>query len=125
MFGSRYQQDFIMRQIELITKFIAESVFKKESPEYDIIKKADLSATEDLHNKLVRMIEEDKINEAENLLFDMMDTDNKEYLEVALDFYSRLTKLEDIKLEKNDFTNEVIAQGVLDISSKFGMDVNV
>ena len=62
MFGSRYQQDFIMRQIELITKFIAESVFKKESPEYDIIKKADLSATEDLHNKLVRMIEEDKIN---------------------------------------------------------------
>ena len=93
-------------------------MFKKESPEYDIIKKADLSATEDLHNKLVRMIEEDKINEAENLLFDMMDTDNKEYLEVALDFYSRLT-------EKNDFTKEEIAQGVLDISSKFGMDVNV
>lgn len=125
MFGSRFQQDFIMRQIELITKFIAEKIFNKSSAEYDIIEKVNLSDGEDLHNKLIRMIQEDKINEAEDLLFEKMDTDDKEYLKVALDFYSRLSKLDDDKLKKNNFSKEEISQGLSDVTKKFKIDVNI
>lgn len=125
MFGNRFQQDFIMRQIELITRHIAESIFKKESPEYEIIKKETLSDTDKLHNKLIQLIDEDKINEAEDLLFDKLDTSNKAYLEVALDFYSRLTKLDEDTLERNNFTKEEIAEGLADASNKFGLIINI
>lgn len=124
MFGNRFQQDFIMRQIELITRYIAESIFKKESPEYEIVEKETLSDTDKLHNKLIQLIDEDKINEAEDLLFDKLDTNDKKYLEVALDFYSRLTKLDEDTLERNDFTKEEIAEGLSDVSSKFGLVIN-
>lgn len=124
MFGNRFQQDFIMRQIELITRYIAESVFKKESPEYEIVEKETLSDTDKLHNKLIQLIDEYKINEAEDLLFDKLDTNDQKYLEVALDFYSRLTKLDEDTLERNDFTKEEIAEGLADVSSKFGLVIN-
>ena len=124
MFGNRFQQDFIMRQIELIAKYIAESIFKKKSTEYKIIEKENLSDTDKLHNKLVNLINENKINEAEDLLFDSLDLDNKKYLEVAIDFYSRLTKLDDATLELNDFTKEEIAEGLADVSNKYGIVIN-
>mgnify|MGYP004451006009 FL=1 len=124
MFGNRFQQDFIMRQIELIARYIAESVFKKKSTEYKIIEKENLSDTDKLHNKLVNLINENKINEAEDLLFDSLDLDNKKYLEVAIDFYSRLTKLDDTTLELNDFTKEEIAEGLADVSNKYGIVIN-
>ena len=124
MFGNRFQQDFIMRQIELIARYIAESVFKKKSTEYKIIEKENLSDTDKLHNKLVNLINENKINEAEDLLFDSLDLDNKKYLEVAIDFYSRLTKLDDATLELNDFTKEEIAEGLADVSNKYGIVIN-
>ncbi len=125
MFGNRFQQDFIMRQIELIARYIAESVFKKKSTEYKIIEKENLSDTDKLHNKLVNLINENKINEAEDLLFDSLDLDNKKYLEVAIDFYSRLTKLDDATLELNDFTKEEIAEGLADVSNKYGISINI
>lgn len=124
MFGNRFQQDFIMRQIELIARYIAESVFKKKSTEYKIIERENLSDTDKLHNKLVNLINENKINEAEDLLFDSLDLDNKKYLEVAIDFYSRLTKLDDATLELNDFTKEEIAEGLADVSNKYGIVIN-
>ena len=125
MFGNRFQQDFIMRQIELIARYIAESVFKKKSTEYKIIEKENLSDTDKLHNKLVNLINENKINEAEDLLFDSLDLDNKKYLEVAIDFYSRLTKLDVATLELNDFTKEEIAEGLADVSNKYGISINI
>ena len=125
MFGNKFQQDFIMRQIELIARYIAESVFKKKSTEYKIIEKENLSDTDKLHNKLVNLINENKINEAEDLLFDSLDLDNKKYLEVAIDFYSRLTKLDDATLELNDFTKEEIAEGLADVSNKYGISINI
>lgn len=125
MFGNRFQQDFIMRQIELIAKYIAESIFKKKSTEYKIIERENLSNTDNLHNKLVNLINENKINEAEDLLFDSLDLDNKKYLEVAIDFYSRLTKLDDATLELNDFTKEEIAEGLADVSNKYGISINI
>lgn len=125
MFGNRFQQDFIMRQIELIAKYIAESIFKKKSTEYKIIERENLSDTDNLHNKLVNLINENKINEAEDLLFDSLDLDNKKYLEVAIDFYSRLTKLDDATLELNDFTKEEIAEGLADVSNKYGISINI
>lgn len=125
MFGNRFQQDFIMRQIELIARYIAESVFKKKSTEYKIIEKENLSDTDKLHNKLVNLINENKINEAEDLLFDSLDLDNKKYLEVAIDFYARLTKLDDATLELNDFTKEEIAEGLADVSNKYGISINI
>ena len=125
MFGNRFQQDFIMRQIELIAKYIAEKVFKKESPEYEIVEKENLTDTDKLHNKLIKLISENKINEAEDLLFDSLDLNNKEYLEVAIDFYSRLTKLDDATLELNNFTKEEISEGLSDISNKYGIAINI
>ncbi len=64
-------------------------------------------------------MEQGKINEAENLLFENLDTDNKRYMELALDFYERLNNFEDDFLEENNFSREEIEEGLKEIFKKF------
>ncbi len=68
---------------------------------------------------MIILLEQGKINEAENLLFENLDTDNKRYMELALDFYERLNNFEDDFLEENNFSREEIEEGLKEIFKKF------
>lgn len=101
-----FENDYILRQIEMMTGFLAKLIFGKESPEYEIIldNEGNPLGEGELALKLRRMIELGEINEAENLLFDSIESEQKpEYLEIAIDFYDRLSKLDEAKLDRCDF----------------------
>lgn len=117
-----WEQDYIMRLIGDMIKFIAKVFLAKSQISYKISYEDEHSHTDLLHKQLLELIELGKINEAENLLFEEMDTNNMEYLELALDFYQRLSKLNDDFLERNNFSREEIIEGLKDLAKEFGLE---
>ena len=120
-----FQNDYIIKQIEMMTKFLAKLVFGKESPEYDVIFDAMGNTSDEgtLALKLRQMIDSGEINEADNLLFDTIGNgENVGYLEVALDFYSKLSDLDEKKLDECDFSRIEILEGLDNVKKIYGIE---
>ncbi len=118
-----YKQDYIMRIINDLVRFLAKIFFNKDTVTYQLPDEENYTQTDYLHKQLLSMIRQGKINEAENLLFQYLDTDDKKYLELALDFYERLNNLDDSFLERSNFPREEIEQGLRAIAKEFGISV--
>ena len=125
-----FQDDWIMRQIEMMTRFVANVVFGKNESEVtyeligDIENTESLTETDLLYLKLNLLIREGKICEAENELYDNMIYSN-EYIRLSTDFYSRLNRLSDEELEISDFSRDEIYEGYIEIMSRLGVPVDV
>ena len=73
--------------------------------------------------RLQGMVGQGAINEAEDLLFDAIKAEpRREYLKVAIDFYSLLQGMEDDALKAADFTRQEIAEGLQDVRAIYGAD---
>lgn len=116
-----YRQDWLMRQIETMAQAIARIIFNKNEPNYEIINESNHTETDLLFHSLLALLEGEKINEAENLLFENINNDDVNYLLLAIDFYSRLNSLDDETLEKNNFSREEIESGMEEIKKQFGI----
>ncbi|MCF6464526.1 DUF6483 family protein [Clostridium sp. Cult2] len=119
-----YEQDYIMRLIKEMIKFIAKIFFHKDEISYELSNEDEYSQTDYLYKELLVLIELGKINEAENLLFEKLDENNNKYIELVLDFYNRLNNLDDDFLEENNFSREEIAEGLKDMAKEFGLQNN-
>lgn len=114
------KHDYVMKIIESIIKFLAKLFLDKDIVVYELPSEKNYTQTDYLHEQLLDLIKQGKINEAENLLYENL-ASNKKYIELTLDFYSRLNKLDDKFLEDNNFSRKEIEQGLKDISKKFGI----
>ena len=83
------QEDWLMRQINSMAQAIAKAIFGREEPEY--LPDGEFPETDPLHGRLLDLLDQRRINEAENLLFEQASEDDIAYLLVAADFYDRLT----------------------------------
>lgn len=119
------RQDWLMRQIEMITQVIAKIVFNKESPVYILPEDNHIEHTDTLFSRLEELLAAGKVNEAENRLFDGMDPEDMRYLEVALGFYAELNAWSDEELAQCDFTRQEIKQGIRDISGIYHVDSSI
>lgn len=116
-----YEQDWVMQQIEMLAQFIARTVFHKDYIEYEIPDEANLSPSDQLYKQLARLIGNGKICEAEDILFENLDTKNLEYLRLAVDFYQDINDLSDTELEAHDFSRQEVREGLEEIMKKFGI----
>jgi|GEM_PF-169590 len=109
-----YNNDYIMRMIEDLSTFLANVVFQKDLASVDIFdEQGNITASNLLHLQLVTMIDQGRINEAENLLFEKVSAHpNPVYLQVALDFYASLDKLSDAVLNQAGFPRSEIVEGL-------------
>lgn len=120
-----FQEDWVMRQIESIVDFLIVAVLRKEKNGVEFVfEQKNETEIDSLHEKLLQMIRECRINEAEDYLFDRLDTKDNRYLELAVDFYSRLNALDDETLRANNFSREEIEEGLKDIARKFGIPLS-
>lgn len=117
------QQDYIIRMINDLIRFLAKIFLNKDIVTYELPNEENDTQTDYLHKQLLYLIKQGRINEAENLLFEKVDPNDKKYIEVALDFYIRLNNLDDEFLEKNNFPREEIEQGVKAIAKEFGISL--
>jgi|SRR5699024_5465783 len=115
-----YQEDWLLRQIENMIRTVVRIIFKKDDINYRI-NEENYTKTDLLYKQILELLKELKINEAENLLFESIDSDDQNYLKIALDFYQRLNKLSDEELEKGNFTREEISLGIEDVLKEFNI----
>ncbi len=120
------QNDWVMQQIEMITRFVTQIVFHKNDSQsefwYEIENTDMLSEIDKLHLELTRLIKEGRICEAEDMLFDHMVFDDK-YVELATDFYKRLNTMSNEELEQYNFSRDEVYDGYIDILTQLGIPV--
>ena len=117
-----YEQDWLMKQIQMLVRFIARTLFGRDTDEFsEIIEKSSCGA-DILYKELLCMLREGEICKAENHLFDSVDTSSKYHLAVAVEFYSILNSYSDEVLEKADFSREEVKDGLKTITALFGLD---
>ena len=68
-----------------------------------------------------RLLAENNLNEAENLLFEMLDATDYDYLLIALFLYSKINEMNDDDLEKADFSRDEIEAGLTEIKRIYGI----
>lgn len=113
-----YQQDYIMRMINNLVKFLSRIIFKKESPTYEISNRQEYKQSDSLHKNILALLSQGKINEAEDMLFEDFNPKDNQDLMVALDFYNRLNNMDDEYLKANNFSREEIEEGLRDIAKR-------
>lgn len=114
------EQDYIMRLIKETVRTILKLIFDidMDSPTEEL-----LAGTryEEALKELLYMMDSGNINEAEDVLFELYEDDDKNKLKTALLFYTHLNKKEDAFLEKNDFSREEVVLGLKTIISDYGL----
>lgn len=108
-----------MRQVEMLVQFIARTLFHKDYINYEIVDEANLTGIDLLYKKLMKMIEEGQICEAENLFFDNLDEKDPEYLKLCLVFYQTLNQMSDDELETHNFSRQEVSDGLEKATKKF------
>ncbi len=118
-----FQDDYVMRTISDLVRAIARLTLGK--PDCDFSLAEDAKENEDalhrLYRKMTDLAEDGQINEAENLLFEDVDTENKEYLNMALSFYQYLNEFKDDDLLTANYSREEIVDGINAVSREFGV----
>ena len=115
-----FEQDYVMRLIKEMVRAILKLIFHMdtESPTVELLENREEKETLE---SLLDMIDDGKINEAENRLYDLIGNTDVNSLEIALLFYSYLNDKTDDFLEANDFSREEIKSGLENVVDSFGL----
>lgn len=115
-----FEQDYVMRLIKEMVRAILKLLFNidTELPTAELLENKEEKET--LKN-LLDMIDDGKINEAENRLYDLTSDTDMNSLEIALLFYSYLNDKTDDFLEENDFSRDEIKLGLENVTDSFGL----
>lgn len=117
-----YQRnDYIMRQISILSQFLTHVLFKEKPQEINITK-GELETSMILENQLQTMLDQGEINEAENLLFEKIEAHESEgNLKAAIYFYTALLKMPPEVLKANNYTEDEIEEGLEAIREIYGI----
>lgn len=119
-----FQNDWAMRQVEEIGRFLAKLLFNKETTIYEVITDENGNITDEglLYLELKTLLRQGRLNQAENLLFERINRgENLEYLEIAIYFYSQLNNLTDEYLEAHGFSREEVKEGLMEVRALYGI----
>lgn len=115
-----YEQDYIMRMIKEMIRFILKVLFKIDVEEPTVELLQNKEGQKGLE-KLLDMIDDGNINEAENQIYELTEQTNMQSLEMALLFYSYLNEKGDDFLEQHDFSRREIKEGLQRLVALYGL----
>ncbi|MEG0855305.1 MAG: DUF6483 family protein [Terrisporobacter sp.] len=121
----KLDKDYILRMVNDLVKSIAHIILGKSEIEYALPDKNEYDKVDYLYVRLLEMSNNGHINEAENLLFDEINTSDMRQFEMAMSFYLHLNDFGDDFLEKNDFSREEISEGIKGICKEFNLSTMV
>lgn len=117
-------EDYLINQINVMVRYIAETIFNKRDKGYTIKaeKYYEINARGEMITYLYDLVDEGRINLAENILFDKIyESRELELFETGVDFYIYLNTKTDEFLLKNDFSRQEILDGLEDLQKEFGL----
>lgn len=109
-----YSNDFIMREIQGLARFMAQVLFQKGLTADEIIDENAVVAEDMLlEYTLMKLVREGRINEAENRMFEEIEREPQlGYLQLALRLYTEVAKYGDEQLAAFDYSRQEIAEGI-------------
>ena len=119
-----FQKDYLMRQIEDMVRIIVKVLFGKDLFKYEIIDEANLTQTDMLYANLMALVSQRKLCEAEDLLYESIESGNADHARIALDFYDTINALSDDELESSNFSREEIKDGLKQITAILGVKID-
>jgi hypothetical protein len=116
-----FEEDYVMRLIKEMVRAILKLLFNidTDSPTTELLADSEEKATLDT---LLDMVDDGKINEAENEIYELTENLGQNYLKVALLFYSYLNDKSDEFLEDNNFSRDEVKEGLETIVSRYGLN---
>lgn len=118
-----YEQDYILRQIEILMQGIRRVFFGKREKGAAAFAVSGALPGALWYTRVLERLEAGDINGAENLLFALMDPAEPQGLLAALDFYNRLRRIPEERLLESGFSLAEVEQGLLDAARLYGLDL--
>ena len=121
-----YEKDYIMRLIHGIALVLARLLLGRQMEDEGEIATILDKQEKEQNDLLLRMVDEGKINRAEERLFDLLENaswDDRHKAAVAICFYSHVNDKDDEFLEQADFTREEIMEGLEDAMKAVHMEI--
>ena len=117
-----YHEDWLMRQIEAMVSAIISVIFHTTPKSENIVTETAISDTvdSDKRDTIIAFLQEGKICEAEDWLYDNMNEDDISWFNAAVYFYSKINKLSDEYLTTHDFSREEIESGLSEVCGLYG-----
>ena len=115
--------DWILKQINVVSEFLQKLFTDMETSRKLNENEQYQKDSFEFERLLENLIEEDRINDAENILFEKLETNNLMYATIATRFYDKLKGLSDEKLQKSNYSRDEILQGLNDMCDMFGLEI--
>lgn len=115
------EKDYILRMVKDLVKSIAHIVLSKSEIEYKLPENDEYSRIDYLYVRLLELVNQGKINDAEDMLFDEINTSDMKQFEMAMSFYLYLNDFGDDYLESNDYSRDEISEGIKSICKEYGV----
>ena len=115
-------EDWLMRQIETMVTAVLHALFHTDQKSESIVAETSLSDAVDSGQRetVLAFLQEGKICEAENWLFEHLNEDDISWLHTAVYFYSKLNQLSDEYLADHNFSREEIESGLSEVCGLYG-----
>lgn len=119
-----FEQDYIMRLIRELVRAVCKLIFHidTETPVLELFDAEREQEQREALEGIIRLADQGRINEAENLLFEWPGDGNQETLKMALVFYAHLNEKTDAFLAEHDFSREEIRDGLHEVMSRYGLE---
>ena len=116
-----YEQDYILRQIEILMQGIRRVFFGKREKGAAAFAVSGALPGALWYTRVLERLEAGDVNGAENLLFALMDPAEPQGLLAALDFYNRLRRIPEERLLEIGFSLAEVEQGLLDAAALYAL----
>ena len=117
----QYEQDYILRLIkQVIRALIGILINKRTTLEYEMPVNNLRTSGDDLLSKLIILADKGCICEAENRIFEALESGSEEAFLMALYFYEHINEYDTDFLEDHHFSRGEIREGVILVAKKMG-----
>ena len=114
------ESDYIMRMIKEAARVLFSLIFGKKYTQIELPKGNKFSVSGSSLDDLTELVDQGKINEAENILLENLDYENPEELAAAVLFYEYVSEKGQEFLQAHDYSLEEAAEGIKQIAEYAG-----
>lgn len=120
-----YENDYLMRMIKQVARAIASFALGKDLPPYELPdEKDEYTLSDHLYEQLIQLANEGKFNEAEDLLFENIDSGVGDIFHLGMNFYLYINEFSNDQLEDNGYSREEVVEGIKDFARACHVEVS-
>lgn len=115
-----FEEDYIMRQIREMVRMLLKLLFQMDLEE-DSEELLRGTKENEVLRELLEMVDDGRLNEAENRVYELCEDGEMANLKVMLLFYDYLNGKSDEYLEQCEFSREELKEDMRDLLAGFGL----